>query len=116
MLEGRGVATGVDMNKARGGDEYDQKVIGRPPVSRVASAAECEEGGAGERDQRARDLRLPSLRRPLTPPIRAHHDVGQPGRDLREEADQHHRQQHQPDERQHAPDHVARAGCRARCS
>jgi hydroxymethylglutaryl-CoA lyase len=38
MLEGMGIATGVDMSKLVAATNETGRLIGRPPVSRVASA------------------------------------------------------------------------------
>ena len=38
MLEGMGIATGVDMSKLVAATNETVRLIGRPPVSRVASA------------------------------------------------------------------------------
>jgi hydroxymethylglutaryl-CoA lyase len=38
MLEGMGIATGVDMQKLVAATNAVSRLIGRPPVSRVASA------------------------------------------------------------------------------
>jgi len=46
MLEGMGVATGVDMTKLVAATNVTSGLIGRPPVSRVASALNAK-GGRG---------------------------------------------------------------------
>src|SRR5229473_5496563 len=47
MLEGMGVATGVDMAKLVAATNEVSKLIGRPPVSRVASALNAKRRAAG---------------------------------------------------------------------
>jgi hydroxymethylglutaryl-CoA lyase len=38
MLDGLGIATGVDMTKLRAAGQFISDALGRPPVSRVARA------------------------------------------------------------------------------
>jgi hydroxymethylglutaryl-CoA lyase len=47
MLEGMGIATGVDMTKLVAATNTISKLIGRPPVSRVASALNAKRRAAG---------------------------------------------------------------------
>ena len=47
MLEGMGIATGVDMAKLVAATNVVSGLIGRPPVSRVGGGVECE-GAGGE--------------------------------------------------------------------
>jgi hydroxymethylglutaryl-CoA lyase len=47
MLEGMGIATGVDMAKLVAATNTISKLIGRPPVSRVASALNAKRRAAG---------------------------------------------------------------------
>jgi hydroxymethylglutaryl-CoA lyase len=48
MLEGMGIATGVDMTKLVAATNVVSKLIGRPPVSRVASALNAKRRVAGD--------------------------------------------------------------------
>jgi hydroxymethylglutaryl-CoA lyase len=46
MLEGMGIATGVDMQKLVAATNVISRLIGRPPVSRVAAAINAKRGMA----------------------------------------------------------------------
>jgi hydroxymethylglutaryl-CoA lyase len=46
MLEGMGIATGVDMAKLVRATNYISRLLGRPPVSRVASALNAKRSKA----------------------------------------------------------------------
>ena len=73
-------------------------------------------GGAFDRQTGAEPFELPGVLLNLAFTPRAHHRVGQRGRDRRRDADQEHREEHQPHERQHAADDLAERDVGRRCS
>jgi len=46
MLEGMGIATGVDMQRLLAATNQVSRLLGRPPVSRVATALNAKQGKA----------------------------------------------------------------------
>ena len=96
MLDGMAIRTGVDMGKLLAATNTISKLIGRPPVSRVASALNAK----------ARSRYRP----PSGPITRSGSQVDICGK----KQEHQHRQHHQEDEGQRAPDHLAERECPVR--